>query len=81
MHKFRGVYTALITPFSDIGTVDYQSLERIVEEQIASGIDGLVPCGEYFFFRLSGHRLGHHCFQRHMLLQVLYVILEMNLLV
>ena len=45
MHDFRGVYTALITPFSDIGTVDYQSLERIVEEQIASGIDGLVPCG------------------------------------
>lgn len=45
MHEFRGVYTALITPFTDIGTVDYQALERIVENQIEAGIDGLVPCG------------------------------------
>ena len=45
MHRFNGVYTALITPFTDIGTVDYQALERIVNEQIESGIDGLVPCG------------------------------------
>lgn len=45
MHKFRGVYTALITPFTDIGTVDYQALERIVDQQIEAGIDGLVPCG------------------------------------
>ena len=33
MHRFNGVYTALITPFTDIGTVDYQALERIVNEQ------------------------------------------------
>ena len=45
MHGFRGVYTALITPFTDIGTVDYQALERIVNAQIEAGIDGLVPCG------------------------------------
>ena len=45
MHRFRGVYTALITPFTDIGTVDYQALERIVNQQIEAGIDGLVPCG------------------------------------
>lgn len=45
MHRFNGVYTALITPFTDIGTVDYQALERIVNDQIESGIDGLVPCG------------------------------------
>ena len=31
MHNFRGVYTALITPFTDIGTVDYQAFEKIVE--------------------------------------------------
>lgn len=42
---FRGVYTAMITPFTDYNTVDYASLERIVNEQIESGIDGLVPCG------------------------------------
>lgn len=42
---FRGVYTALVTPFTEYNTVDYAALERIVEFQIASGIDGLVPCG------------------------------------
>ena len=42
---FSGVYTALITPFTEYNTVDYTSLERIVNYQIESGIDGLVPCG------------------------------------
>lgn len=42
---FRGVYTALITPFTEHGTVDYAALQRIVEAQIEAGIDGLVPCG------------------------------------
>ena len=45
MHRYRGAYTALITPFTELGTVDYQSLERIVDSQIEAGIDGLVPCG------------------------------------
>ena len=43
--RFRGVHTALITPFTDIGTVDYIALEKIIDFQIRSGIDGLVPCG------------------------------------
>lgn len=42
---YKGVFTALITPFTDYGTVDYAALERIVEYQIEKGIDGLVPCG------------------------------------
>ncbi len=42
---FKGVYTALITPFTEYGTVDYAALERLVNFQIESGIDGLVPCG------------------------------------
>ncbi len=42
---FRGVFTALITPFTDYGTVDYAALERIINFQIENGIDGLVPCG------------------------------------
>lgn len=42
---FKGVYTALITPFTEYNTVDYASLERLVDFQIESGIDGLVPCG------------------------------------
>src|SRR6202789_4063399 len=41
---FRGAYTALVTPLKN-GKVDYASLEALVEQQIAGGIDGLVPCG------------------------------------
>ena len=35
----------MITPFTEYNTVDYISLERLVEAQINAGIDGLVPCG------------------------------------
>ena len=45
MNRFIGVYTALITPFTEIGNVDYQNLEKIINVQIEEGIDGLVPCG------------------------------------
>lgn len=41
---FTGALTALITPFAD-GRIDAGALERLVEEQIESGIHGLVPCG------------------------------------
>ena len=44
MYTFRGTYTALITPFRD-RAIDYAALERLVEHQIAAGIDGIVPCG------------------------------------
>ncbi len=41
---FTGVATALITPFSD-DRIDYDSLERIINFQIHSGIDALVITG------------------------------------
>lgn len=41
----RGALTALITPFSSSDEIDVEALRRIVEAQIAQGIDGLVPCG------------------------------------
>jgi len=41
---FEGAMTALVTPFRG-GQVDDQALADLVEEQIAGGIDGLVPCG------------------------------------
>lgn len=40
----HGCFTALITPFSG-GEVDYETLARLVEEQVDSGIDGIVPVG------------------------------------
>ena len=43
--ELRGTLTALVTPFSEDGSVDLEALERIVRWQVASGIHGLVPCG------------------------------------
>ena len=42
---YRGVYTALVTPFDDRGAVDDKALQKLVEDQIAAGIAGLVPMG------------------------------------
>ncbi|MDR3237917.1 MAG: 4-hydroxy-tetrahydrodipicolinate synthase [Spirochaetia bacterium] len=41
---FEGVHTAIITPFKN-GSVDIESLEKIIEMQIEGGIDGIVPAG------------------------------------
>ncbi|MFN3354123.1 MAG: 4-hydroxy-tetrahydrodipicolinate synthase [Brevundimonas sp.] len=41
---FKGVITALITPFRD-GNVDFAAFEGLVERQIAAGVHGLVPVG------------------------------------
>lgn len=41
---FQGVYTAIITPFSQ-GKIDYDSYCKILENQIESGVNGVVPCG------------------------------------
>jgi 4-hydroxy-tetrahydrodipicolinate synthase len=42
--QLTGAFTALITPFRD-GEIDERALRALVEFQIQSGIDGLVPCG------------------------------------
>ncbi len=41
---FRGVFTALVTPFRD-GAVDEAAFVALVERQIAGGVHGLVPVG------------------------------------
>ncbi len=41
---FRGVFTALVTPFRD-GAVDEAAFVALVERQIAAGVHGLVPVG------------------------------------
>lgn len=41
---FRGVYTAIVTPFKD-GKVDEPSLERLIQSQIKGGVQGIVPVG------------------------------------
>lgn len=42
---YKGVYTALVTPFSADGRIDFPRLRRLVGLQIEGGIDGLVPTG------------------------------------
>jgi 4-hydroxy-tetrahydrodipicolinate synthase len=42
---FEGAYTALVTPFTKNGAVDFEKLKDLVELQIKGGIDGLVPVG------------------------------------
>lgn len=42
--KFQGVYTALVTPFRN-GKVDTDALNRLVDEQVAAGVAGIVPVG------------------------------------
>ena len=42
--KFRGSYTALVTPFKD-GKLDEKAFRDLVEWQISEGTDGFVPVG------------------------------------
>ncbi len=43
--NFKGLWTAIVTPFSENGAVDYDSLANMVEQQVASGVDGIVAVG------------------------------------
>ncbi|HWS71677.1 MAG TPA: 4-hydroxy-tetrahydrodipicolinate synthase, partial [Thermoanaerobaculia bacterium] len=45
MASFRGLGTALITPFTRDGALDDAALAKFVEWQIAEGVNFLVPCG------------------------------------
>ncbi len=41
----EGVYTALVTPFNEDGSVDYVSFRKLLKQQHASNISGVVVCG------------------------------------
>jgi 4-hydroxy-tetrahydrodipicolinate synthase len=41
----RGVYTALITPFEASGKIDLTAYKKIIADQIAAGVAGIIPCG------------------------------------
>lgn len=45
MKKFRGLHTAVVTPFTREGLVDFVAFRQIIEFQIEGGVDGVVPCG------------------------------------
>ncbi len=43
--KFEGTYTAVVTPFTKTGAVDWAAFDRILADQLAGGVTGIVPCG------------------------------------
>lgn len=44
--KLRGIYTAIVTPFTENGqNIDYASIDLLLERQIEAGISGLVIAG------------------------------------
>jgi 4-hydroxy-tetrahydrodipicolinate synthase len=43
--QFRGAMTALVTPFDRSGKIHEEHLRRLIDFQIAGGIDAIVPCG------------------------------------
>lgn len=45
MTSIEGVWTAVVTPFHQDGSVDINAYEKIVEAQLAAGVDGLVVFG------------------------------------
>lgn len=45
MAVFRGAGVALITPFHEDKSVNYDMLETLVERQIAGGTDAIIVCG------------------------------------
>ena len=44
-NPFQGTGTAMVTPFTDDGTIDEKALRRFVDFQIDGGVDMLLPCG------------------------------------
>ncbi len=42
---FRGVFTAIVTPFNQDESVDEETLRSLIEYNIENGVSGIVPCG------------------------------------
>jgi 4-hydroxy-tetrahydrodipicolinate synthase len=42
---FEGVFTALVTPFAEDGSIDEEALRNLIDFQIKEGISGLLPMG------------------------------------
>ncbi len=43
--RFKGTYTAVVTPFTKENKIDWEAMERIVEKQLAAGVEGIVFLG------------------------------------
>jgi 4-hydroxy-tetrahydrodipicolinate synthase len=45
MAIFKGAGVAIITPFHEDGSVNYEKFAEVIDEQIAGGIDAIIVCG------------------------------------
>ena len=43
--SLKGVYTALVTPFNNDGSIDWEAMKNLIEFQIKGKISGLAPMG------------------------------------
>ena len=43
--QLQGILPALVTPFTDDGSIDEAALRSLVSRLVAAGVGGLVPCG------------------------------------
>ena len=43
--RLQGILPALVTPFTDDGSIDEAALASLVSRLVAAGVGGLVPCG------------------------------------
>ncbi|MBC7660176.1 MAG: 4-hydroxy-tetrahydrodipicolinate synthase [Chitinophagaceae bacterium] len=41
----EGVYTALVTPFTEGGQVDWKAFDKLLDMQVSAGVDGIVISG------------------------------------
>src|SRR5690348_13635633 len=49
--KFEGIYTPVITPYRDDGSIDHDAFAKMIEHLIASGVHGIInggSTGEYY---------------------------------
>ncbi|MCX6140331.1 MAG: dihydrodipicolinate synthase family protein, partial [Candidatus Kapabacteria bacterium] len=43
--RITGLHTAIVTPFTPNGDIDFLSFTRLLDLQIDGGVDGIVVCG------------------------------------
>ena len=45
MSIFKGAGTAIVTPFHEDGTVNYEAFAELIEFQIKNNVDAIIVCG------------------------------------
>ena len=63
MAIFKGAGVALVTPFKDDLTVDYDQLRKLVDYQIENGTDAIIVCGTSHSFARHNGRGGRLYYQ------------------